>query len=84
LFDPAVNVHVGVLVLEEAIRRRGGLIAGLQYYAGSSDPKGRYAAKVLAEKARLEKAARVQDDEAQQQPQQPQQAQRLKDANPDA
>jgi hypothetical protein len=73
LFDPAVNIHVGVRVLEEAIRRRGGLMAGLQYYAGSSDPKGRYAAKVLAEKARLEKAARVQDDEAQ----------RAKDANPD-
>ena len=74
LFDPAVNIHVGVRVLEEAIRRRGGLMAGLQYYAGSSDPKSRYATKVLAEKARLEKAARAQDDEAA----------RLKDANPDA
>jgi soluble lytic murein transglycosylase-like protein len=73
LFEPAVNIHVGVRVLEEAIRRRGGLMAGLQYYAGSSDPKGRYAAKVLAEKSRLEKAARAQDDEAL----------RLKDANPD-
>jgi soluble lytic murein transglycosylase-like protein len=73
LFDPAVNIHVGVRVLEEAIRRRGGLMAGLQYYAGSSDPKGRYATKVLAEKARLEKAAHARDDEAQ----------RLKDANLD-
>jgi soluble lytic murein transglycosylase-like protein len=57
LFDPAVNIRVGVHVLEEAIRRRGGLTAGLQYYAGSSDSTGSYANKVLAEKARLEKAA---------------------------
>ncbi len=57
LFDPVVNVRVGVRVLEEAIQRRGGLTAGLQYYAGSSDPTGGYASKVLAEKARLEKAA---------------------------
>ncbi len=58
LFDPAVNIQVGVRVLEEAIRRRGDLTAGLQYYAGSSDSEGGYANKVLAEKARLEKAAR--------------------------
>lgn len=58
LFDPAVNIRVGVRVLEEAIRRRGGLTAGLQQYAGSSDSEGGYANKVLAEKARLEKAAR--------------------------
>ena len=45
-------------VLEEAIRRQGGLVAGLQQYAGSSDPEGAYAAKVLAEKERLEQAAR--------------------------
>ena len=57
-FDPAVNIRVGVHVLEEAIRRRGGLTAGLQSYAGSSDAEGGYATKVLAEKARLEKAAR--------------------------
>ena len=58
LFDPAVNIRVGVRVLEEAIRRGGDLTAGLQYYAGSSDSEGGYANKVLAEKARLEKAAR--------------------------
>jgi soluble lytic murein transglycosylase-like protein len=58
LFDPAVNIHVGVRVLEEAIRRRGGLVPGLQYYAGSSDTQSRYANRVMAEKARLEKAAR--------------------------
>lgn len=58
LFDPAVNIRVGVYVLEEAIRRGGDLTAGLQYYAGSSDAEGGYANKVLAEKARLEKAVR--------------------------
>jgi len=58
LLDPVVNIHVGVKVLEEAIRRQGGLVAGLQQYAGSSDPEGAYATKVLAEKERLEQAAR--------------------------
>jgi soluble lytic murein transglycosylase-like protein len=57
LFDPAVNIRVGVRVLEDTIRRRGGLAAGLQSYAGASGTQGRYAKKVLAEKARLEKAA---------------------------
>lgn len=58
LLDPLINIRVGVHVLEEAIRRRGGLVAGLQYYAGSSEPEGLYASKVLAEKERLEQAAR--------------------------
>ena len=59
LLDPLVNIRVGVLVLEEAIRRSGGsLIAGLQQYAGSSDTQGAYANKVLAEKERLEQAAK--------------------------
>lgn len=58
LLDPVVNIQVGVKVLEEAIRRQGGLVAGLQQYAGSSDPDGAYASKVLAEKERLEQAAR--------------------------
>jgi soluble lytic murein transglycosylase-like protein len=56
--DPETNIRVGAVVLEEAIRRRGGLVAGLQYYAGSSDAEGAYATKVLAEKERLEQAAR--------------------------
>ena len=59
LFDPAVNIQVGVLVLEEAIRRRGGLVAGLQSYSGSSDAVGSYSSKVLAEKARLERAVQA-------------------------
>jgi len=56
--DPATNVRVGTFILEEAIRRRGGLVPGLQYYAGSTDATGNYANKVLAEKERLEQAAR--------------------------
>ena len=56
--DPAINIRIGVNVLDEAIRRHGGLVPGLQYYAGSSDPDGSYASKVLAEKERLEHAAR--------------------------
>ena len=55
--DPAINIRIGVTVLEDAIRRRGGLTAGLQYYSGSSDPERAYAGRVLAEKARLEQAA---------------------------
>ena len=55
--DPVTNIRVGASVLQEAIQRRGGLTAGLQYYAGSSDSAGSYANKVMAEKARLEQAA---------------------------
>jgi len=59
LLDPLINITVGVHVLEEAIRRGGGLVAGLQYYAGASDNEDTsYANKVLAEKERLEQAAR--------------------------
>ena len=56
--NPLLNIRVGVDVLQEAIRRRGGLIPGLQYYAGSTDAESTYANKVLAEKARLEQAVR--------------------------
>lgn len=58
LLDPLINIRVGVKVLEEAIRRGGSLVAGLQQYAGSTEPEGIYASKVLAEKERLEQAAR--------------------------
>ncbi len=58
LLDPVTNVSVGVHVLQEAIRRNGGLEAGLQSYGGSSDSDGLYANRVLAEKERLEQAAR--------------------------
>ncbi len=57
-FDPVVNVRIGSRVLRESIRRHGSVSAGLQQFAGAADdPELRYAAKVLAEKARLEAAA---------------------------
>lgn len=59
LLDPKVNVEVGAMVLKESIRRAGSLEGGLQQYAGAvSDEEGLYAAKVLAEKQRIEAAAR--------------------------
>ena len=59
LLDPVANIHVGALVLKEYIRRTGSLEAGLQQYAGAvSDNQGLYAAKVLAEKQRIESAVR--------------------------
>ncbi|HUW38931.1 MAG TPA: transglycosylase SLT domain-containing protein [Rhodocyclaceae bacterium] len=59
LFDPVVNIEVGAQVLRESIRRMGGLIPGLQQFAGDSDdPERTYANKVLAEKQQMEKAAR--------------------------
>lgn len=56
LMDPVVNVKVGALVLDEAIRRAGSTMAGLQSYNGS-DRKGLFARRVLAERSRLEQGA---------------------------
>lgn len=59
LLDPVVNIQIGAWVLKESIRRAGSLEDGLQQYAGAvSDDEGVYAAKVLAEKQRIEAAAR--------------------------
>ncbi len=59
LLDPRVNIEVGAMVLKESIRRAGSLEDGLQQYAGAvSDEDGLYAAKVLAEKQRIEAAVR--------------------------
>jgi soluble lytic murein transglycosylase-like protein len=56
--DPVTNVRVGARVLQESIRRYGGLEGGLQQFGGAlNDPERRYAAKVLAERQRLEQAA---------------------------
>lgn len=58
LLDPVTNVRVGSLALEEAIRRNGGLMEGLQQFAGATrDEEQTYATKVLSEKQRLEDAA---------------------------
>lgn len=57
LFDPAINVRVGTLVLHEYVSRHGDVAAGLQQFAGAADdPAQAYANKVLAEKDRLEAA----------------------------
>lgn len=59
LLDPIANIHVGALVLKEYIRLTGSLEAGLQQYAGAaSDGDALYAAKVLAERQRIESAVR--------------------------
>ncbi len=55
--DPVTNVQVGARVLEESIRRYGGLEQGLQQFGGALGDAGRrYASKVLAERQRLELA----------------------------
>ncbi|MBK7687021.1 MAG: transglycosylase SLT domain-containing protein [Rhodocyclaceae bacterium] len=52
--DPVSNVHIGAHVLQEAIRRQGSLMLGLQQYAGALDDDAMgYANKVVAEKQRL-------------------------------
>ena len=57
--NPVINVQVGAKVLQESIRRNGGLENGLQQFGGAiTDPARRYANKVLAEKQRLEQAVR--------------------------
>lgn len=59
LLEPHMNIQVGAMILRDSISRAGGLEAGLQQYAGApSDPDARYASKVIAEKQRLEQAAR--------------------------
>jgi len=60
--DPVVNVRIGSQILQDAIRRQGGVVEGLQSYAGASDDEEKaYANKVLAEKQRLEQVARRRD-----------------------
>lgn len=59
LLEPHMNIQVGAMILRESISRAGSLEAGLQQYAGApSDPAAQYASKVMAEKLRLEQAAR--------------------------
>ena len=57
--DPVTNVRVGTHVLQESIRRSGGLIPGLQQFGGAIDDQElTYSNKVLAEKERIEQAVR--------------------------
>ena len=58
LLDPRVNALVGTWILKDSLRQAGNLRAGLQRYAGwQDDDEHRYARRVIAEKARLEKHA---------------------------
>ena len=55
-----VNILVGTRILREYQRRLGDTEAALQMYAGSLDePTAQYAAKVFAEKARLDELRRI-------------------------
>ena len=57
VLDPMTNVLVGTRILKDAMRRGGGLMPGLQLYAGAfSDDGFQYAQKVVAEKERLQQA----------------------------
>ena len=58
-FDPVTNLRVGVKVLQECIARAGSVEAGLRFYVGAAnlESDGGYAAKVMAEHARLQAVA---------------------------
>jgi soluble lytic murein transglycosylase-like protein len=63
--DPSTNIRVGSQALKEYIVRGGTEAAGLQLYNGtSSDPSNAYAAKVTAERQRLQEALRRARDRA--------------------
>ena len=58
-FDPFVNLYVGVKVLQDCIRVAGSVEGGLKYYVGAANVEldGGYAAKVMAEHAKLQQVA---------------------------
>jgi hypothetical protein len=59
-FDPVANLRVGVSVLKECITRAGSVDGGLRLYVGAGNSKddSGYAAKVVAEHARLLQVAK--------------------------
>jgi hypothetical protein len=58
-FDPLTNLRVGAKVLQECIARAGSVEGGLKFYVGAAnlEADGGYAAKVMAEHARLQSVA---------------------------
>jgi len=55
VLDPMTNIKVGTRILKDAMRRGGGLMPGLQLYAGAfGDASQQYAQKVIAERARMQ------------------------------
>jgi soluble lytic murein transglycosylase-like protein len=60
IFNPAVNIRIGVQILSDCIRRRGSLEGGLACYVGASGPSdGGYGARVLAERRRIALASGI-------------------------
>jgi soluble lytic murein transglycosylase-like protein len=60
VLDPESNILVGARILQEYVYRTGTLEAGLQFYNGAMrDESASYAAKVLAERQRLEVVLRA-------------------------
>jgi soluble lytic murein transglycosylase-like protein len=54
VLDPMTNILVGARILQDAVRRGGGLMPGLQLYNGAfGDDSQQYAQKVMAEKERM-------------------------------
>lgn len=55
VLDPMTNILVGTHILKDAMRRGGGVMPGLQLYAGAfADDGQQYAQKVIAEKERMQ------------------------------
>lgn len=55
VFDPMTNIMVGARILKDTVRRGGGVMPGLQLYAGAfADDSQQYAQKVMAEKERMQ------------------------------
>jgi soluble lytic murein transglycosylase-like protein len=55
VLEPMTNILVGTRILKDAMRRGGGLMPGLQLYAGAFGDDGQqYAQKVMAEKERMQ------------------------------
>jgi len=60
VFDPEANIQIGARILQEYVHRTGTLEAGLQFYNGAlRDSSAQYAAKVMAERERLEQVLRA-------------------------
>jgi len=59
VLDPMTNILIGARILQDCIRRGGGIEGGLQLYVGAfGDESNPYAHKVMAEKERLDQALR--------------------------
>ena len=56
VLNPVANIKVGALILQDYIRRFGGLEAALKAYSGSTGDDNGYASKVIVERDRLRAA----------------------------